>query len=540
MNSRIVTAVGVSVLSAGIMANSGGGAPVGAAVQTANVPAACSRLVGARLGSPHTEITAAEQITSPFAAPDNARSRGVSVDTPFCRVSGVARPTADSEIRFEVWLPPAEAWNGRFRGVGAGGSTGAISYGPMSTSVTDGYAVVATDNGHTSTSGFDGSWSLGHPQRVVDFGHRAQHEATVAGKAVTARYYGRAADYAYFVGCSQGGHHALMEAQRYPDDYDGIVAGAPANYWTGLMAGELWSGLASLHDPAGSLPDAKLPMLGAAVLAACDDVDGLADGLIDDPRKCDVDVAALECANGDDTDCLTAAEVEAVEKIYEGPRNPRTGERIYPGYPPGSEYFASPGGIGGWGPFWAGIAEPGGSSNDFMKYTVFRDPDYDVRTFDFDRDWALVNERQVADDTLASALNATDADLSPLDARGGKLLIYHGWADPLVTPYNTVDYYEEVVRSVGGRAEAEDFVRLFMAPGVGHCRGGAGPDRFDMPAALERWVEQGVAPDRITASHMTDGEVDRTRPLCPYPQVARWTGQGSIDEAANFRCVLPD
>ena len=393
MNSRIVTAVGVSVLSAGIMANSGGGAPAGAAVQTPNASDACSRLVGARLGSPHTEITAAEQIASPFAAPDNARSRGVSVDTPFCRVSGVARPTADSEIRFEVWLPPAEAWNGRFRGVGAGGSTGAISYGPMSTSVTDGYAVVATDNGHTSTSGFDGSWSLGHPQRVVDFGYRAQHEATVAGKAVTARYYGRAADYAYFVGCSQGGHHALMEAQRYPDDYDGIVAGAPANYWTGLMAGELWSGLASLHDPASNLPDDKLPMLGAAVLAACDEVDGLADGLIDDPRKCDVDVAALECANGDDTDCLTAAEVEAVEKIYEGPRNPRTGERIYPGYPPGSEYFASPGGIGGWGPFWAGIAEPGGSSNDFMKYTVFRDPDYDVRTFDFDRDWALVNEQ---------------------------------------------------------------------------------------------------------------------------------------------------
>ena len=174
-----------------------------------------------------------------------------------------------------------------------------------------------------------------------------------------------------------------------------------------------------------------------------------------------------------------------------------------------------------------------------MKYTVFRDPDYNVRTFDFDRDWALVNERQVADDTLASALNATDADLSPLESRGGKLLIYHGWADPLVTPYNTVDYYEDIVQSVGGRTETEAFVRLFMAPGVGHCRGGVGPDQFDMPAAIERWVEQGVAPDRITASHMTDGEVDRTRPLCPYPQVARWTGQGSIDEAANFRCVNP-
>ena len=429
----------------------------------------------------------------------------------------------------------------RFQGIGSGGSAGAIRYPQLASAVAGGYAAVATDNGHTSTSGFDGSWALGHPVRLVDFGYRAQHEATVAGKAITAAYYGRPADYAYFVGCSQGGHHALMEAQRYPDDYDGIVAGAPANYWIGLMTGELWSGLATTRDPAQDLPRAKLPVLGAAVMDACDALDGLVDGLIDDPRACDFDPGTLLCDAGDGTDCLTAGEVAAARAIYGGPTRPGTGERIFPGYALGSEHFEAPDGLGGWARYWSGVDKPGGSAIDFMRYSVFQDPDHDLRGFDFDADWDLANGRVIGtDETLGSALNAVDPDLAAFKAAGGRLISYHGWADALIPGQYAIDYYDSVIESMGGLAETTDFYRLFMAPGVAHCRGGPGPDRFDAVTALERWVEQGEAPDHLIAAKVVDGAVQRTRPLCPYPQVARYQGSGSIDDAASFACVDPD
>ena len=503
---------------------------------------ACAAIIGADLGLPHTTIAVAEEVTPPFTPPETFSSRGFTVENvSFCRVAGVSSPEAGSEIRFEVWLPPAEDWNGRFQGIGSGGSAGAIRYRQLAEAVAGGYAAVATDNGHTSTSGFDGSWSLGHPVRLIDFGYRAQHEATVAGKAVTRAYYGRDADFAYFVGCSQGGHHALMEAQRYPDDYDGIVAGAPANYWIGLMTAELWAGLATTRDPEQDLPRAKLPVLGAAVMAACDDVDGLEDGLIDDPRKCDFDPGVLLCDGDDAEDCLTAGQVAAARAIYAGPVRPSTGESLFPGYALGSEHFEAPDGLGGWARYWSGISEPGGSTGQFMKYSVFEDPDYDLKRFDFDADWDRANNRSLGnDETLASALNAIDPDLSAFKARGGKLISYHGWADALITGYYAVQYYESVLETMGGLDETTDFYRLFMAPGVAHCRGGPGPDRFDAVSALERWVEQGELPDRILASKVVDGEVRRTRPLCPYPQVARYDGTGSVDDASNFACVSPN
>ena len=503
---------------------------------------ACAAIAQASLGLPYTTITVAEDVTPPFTPPETFSSRGFTVeDVSFCRVAGLASPEAGSEIRFEVWLPPAGNWNGRFQGIGSGGSAGAIRYRQLAAAVAGGYAAVATDNGHTSASGFDGSWSLGHPVRLVDFGYRAQHEATVAGKAVTRAYYGRDADFAYFVGCSQGGHHALMEAQRYPDDYDGIVAGAPANYWTGLMTAELWAGLATTRVPGQDLPREKLPVLGAAVLAACDGLDGLEDGLIDDPRACDFDPGVLLCAGGDGADCLTAGQVAAARAIYAGPTRPGAGEPLFPGYALGSEHFESPDGLGGWARYWSGITEPGGSTAQFMKYSVFEDPDYDLERFDFDADWDRANDRSLGnDETLASALNAIDPDLSAFKASGGRLLGYHGWADPLITGHYAVQYYESVVAAMGGLEETTDFYRLFMAPGVAHCRGGPGPDRFDAVTALERWVEQGMAPDRLIASKIVDGEVRRTRPLCVYPQVARYDGSGSIDDAANFGCVNPE
>ncbi len=545
--SALLAAGSAAVLAAAGILGASGEAPAAAGASVAR-PAqaadACARIAGSALGLPHTSITVAEAVTPPFTPPETFSSRGFTVDdVSFCRVAGTSSPEAGSEIRFEVWLPPADAWNGRFQGIGSGGSAGAIRYPQLADAVRNGYAAVATDNGHTSTSGFDGSWSLGHPVRLVDFGYRAQHEATVAGKAVTRAYYGRPADHAYFVGCSQGGHHALMEAQRYPDDYDGIVAGAPANYWVGLMTGELWAGLATTRTPGQDLPREKLPLLGAAVLEACDAIDGLEDGLIDDPRACDFDPGVLECDGGDGADCLTAGQVAAARAIYAGPVRPSTGEQIFPGYPPGSEWFEAPDGRGGWGRYWAGIERPGGSTADFMRYSVFEDPDHDLTGFDFDDDWVLANNRPLgagADDTLGSALNAVDPDLSAFKARGGKLISYHGWADALITGYYAVEYYESVMAALGGPAETADFYRLFMAPGVAHCRGGPGPDRFDAVTALERWVEDGVAPDRMVASKVMDGEVTRTRPLCPYPQVARYTGSGSIDDAANFACVAPE
>ena len=503
---------------------------------------ACAAIAQASLGLPHTTITIAEDVAPPFTPPETFSSRGFTVDdVSFCRVAGVARPEAGSEIGFEVWLPHVAAWNGRFQGIGSGGSAGAIRYRQLAAAVAGGYAAVATDNGHTSTSGFDGSWSLGHPVRLVDFGHRAQHEATVAGKAVTRAYYGRNADYAYFVGCSQGGHHALMEAQRYPDDYDGIVAGAPSNYWIGLMTGELWAGLATTRDPAQDLPRDKLPVLGAAVLAACDAVDGLEDGLIDDPRACDFDPGVLACDGADRPDCLTDGQVAAARAIYAGPTRPATGEQIFPGYALGSEHFEAADGLGGWGRYWSGITEPGGSTADFMRYSVFEDPDYDLTRFDFDADWDLANNRPLGnDETLGSALNAIDPDLSAFKAGGGRLISYHGWADPLITGHYAVEYYESAVAAMGGLEETTDFYRLFMAPGVAHCRGGPGPDRFDAVPALERWVEEGVAPEQLIASKVVEGEVRRTRPLCVHPRVARYDGSGSIDDAGSFSCMSPN
>lgn len=332
--SALLTAGAAAVLGGMAVPGASGGASAARPIQVAD---ACARIAVASLGLPYTTITVAEAVAPPFTPPETFSSRGYTVDdVSFCRVAGTSRPEAGSEIRFEVWLPAADAWNGRFQGIGSGGSAGAIRYPQLAAAVRNGYAAVATDNGHTSDSGFDGSWSLGHPVRLVDFGYRAQHEATVAGKAVTGAYYGREADYAYFVGCSQGGHHALMEAQRYPDDYDGIVAGAPANYWIGLMTGELWAGLATTKDPAQDLPREKLPLLGAAVLEACDAIDGLEDGLIGDPRACDFDPGVLECAGADGADCLTAGQVAAARAIYGGPVRPSTGEQLFPGYPLGS------------------------------------------------------------------------------------------------------------------------------------------------------------------------------------------------------------
>lgn len=494
------------------------------ALRAAAPPADCSALVA--LTIPDITVNAATTVAAGGFTPPNAQ---LAMTVPaFCRVEATARPTSDSEIKFEVWIPPAEAWNGKFQGVGNGGYQGSISYAAMATALRRGYATASTDTGHT---GDDVIFGQGHPEKVIDFGHRAIHVMTTAAKLIVRNATGRFAERSYFVGCSSGGHQALSEAQRYPDDYDGIVAGAPANDRIRQTFGFLGSWLAT-HGPDGTplLTQPKLAMITTAAVAACDATDGLKDGLIGDPRRCRFDPAALACqAGADEASCLTPPQVTAVQRMYEGTRNPRTGQLIYTGWPRGSESFGDAA-IQGWRQYITEAREP--SRAGVFKYFLFHNPALDFRTVDFDRDLAYA-EQQIPH------LAAVDTNLAPFKRRGGKLLVYTGWADPVVPPQTAVAYYEGVMKAMGGLAPTQAFFRLFMAPGMGHCAGGPGPNQFDALGALEQWVEKGEAPNQLLATHSTAGKVDRSRPLCAYPNVARYRGKGSIDEAASFACVAP-
>jgi feruloyl esterase len=384
---------------------------------------------------------------------------------------------------------------------------------------TRGYATASTDTGH---KGGRGAFALGHPEKLTDFAHRAVHEMSVKAKALITAYYDSAPRHSYWNGCSSGGKQGLKEAQRYPDDYDGIISGAPANYWTHLMSADLWLGLTTLKNTASYIPKEKYPMITRAVPAACDALDGIKDGLLDDPRKCRFDPSTLLCPGAEDENCLTAAQVEAAKKIYAPARNPATGAVIFPGLQPGSEMA------------WATVAggpEPFSIPLDHFRYVVYENPQWDWRSFDLVRDAGLADEKD------RGLLNATDPNLKAFKARGGKLLMYHGWNDTLIAPENSINYYDSVLAAMGPKQDG--FFRLFMAPGMLHCGGGPGPNQFDAVAALERWVEAGTPPDQIIASHVTQNRVDMTRPLCPYPQVAVWKGVGSTTDAASFVCREP-
>ncbi len=485
---------------------------------------------------PGVTISTAVRVEAGSWSLPNAAPGAAARDVPaFCRVAAVAWP----EVRFEAWLP--EQWNGKFMGVGNGGLAGTISYTQMLAPLRRGYAVASTDTGHQGSSMNDGSWAAGDMQRVVDFAYRGIHVTAQAAKAIAAYYYNAPIAHSYFEGCSQGGQQALMLAQRFPTDYDGIIAGDPANYWTHhYIGGHLWSALAM--EGGGFIPPAKLPAIGAAVDAACDALDGVRDGVLSDPRRCHFDPSTLACKGADSPTCLTDAQVAALRKLYDGLCDP-AGNLLYPGLLPGGEA-----GPGGWSNWVTGSA-PGQSQHaslgiPFMKYVVFEDPNWDFHTFRFTRSDGLDNDMDFTDAKLGSLFNAINPDLQDFRANGGKLIQYHGWADPDITPLNSINYYESVVRLIGegsnhGLRDTQEFYRLFMVPGMQHCRGGPGTDSFRMLDELERWVEKGIAPDRVGASHSANGKVDRTRPLCPYPMEAQWKGTGSTDDAANFVCALP-
>ena len=437
---------------------------------------------------------------------------------PFCRVMVTSKPTPDSDIKVEVWLPGAGEWNGKLLGTDNGGFSGAINYNALANAIAKGYAAVSTDTGH---SGDQMDFGIGHPEKIVDWAYRSIHEMTAIAKLVVEKAEGRAPARAYFSGCSTGGQQALSEAQRYPGDYDGIVAGDPGNNRINLIYGFLWSWLAT-HDTDGAaiLPSSKLPTLAKAAIAACDRRDGLEDGLISDPRACRFDPAVLAC-RGDETDaCLTPRQIDAARKVYAGAKT-RAGAVLYPGWVPGSE--------AGWGTYITNPKEP--VRLGLFTGWVFQDPSWDPRSFDWDKDVATVNAKY-------PFLSAMSTDYSAFKARGGKLIMYTGLADPVTSPFDTIAYYESVAKAMGGIEATKSFYRFFPAPGMAHCGGGAGPNTFDALAALQAWVENGTAPDAIPASHATNGQVDRTRPLCAFPAVARYSGTGSVDDAVNFSCVV--
>lgn len=460
----------------------------------------------------------------------------------FCRVVAEAKPNADSDIKIEVWMP-VTGWNGKLQGIGNGGFGGLIDDRQLGTSLSNGYAATATDAGHTG-SPVDAKWALGHPEKVVDFGHRGIHEMTRVAKEAVRAFYGKTPQHSYFAGCSDGGREALMEAQRYPADYDGILAGAPANYWTALLSTAAWDTQALTLDPASFIPSAKIPTIAAAVLAACDALDGVRDGILNDPRQCHFDPTSIQCKAGQDTDkCLTASQVSALKKIYAGPHDAR-GHEVFPGFLPGAEE-----GDGGWGTWITGPA-PLKSLMAFFAIGYFSNMVYEKSDWNY-KTFTLENGLTFADQKTAVVLNATEADLKLFKDRGGKLILYHGWEDPAIPAINTVNYYQSVVKKMG-QERTDSFLRLYMVPGMQHCDDGPGPNSFgqvgrlvsddpqhSVDAALEQWVENGTPPSTIIASKFAGDDKthpEMTRPLCAYPQTAKYKGSGDPNEAASFKC----
>ena len=478
--------------------------PAAAFAQQAPVaPAACEQLA-ASLKLPNTTVTAATVKAADAGLPAS------------CRVALTIRPSSDSDIKSEIWMPMT-GWNGKFLAVGNGAWGGSIQYAALADSLGRGYAAASTDTGHT---GADASFAMGHPERLIDFGYRSVHETAVQGKAAVQALYGTAPRLSYFNGCSGGGRQAFMAAQRYPGDFDGIVAGAPGYNRTDAAFQTVQMIQATHRTPASFIPANKYPAIRQAALNACDASDGLKDGLIGDPTACRFDPVVLACTGADHASCLTQPQIAAARMIY-APVRDAGGREISTGLEPGSEMF--------WGSVSGDSPHP--MYYDLLRFIVFKDPKWDYRTLD------VATHLDVARKADNGVLAAMSTDLAPFVSRGGRMLIYHGWEDQNIPPRSSVDYYTKLVSTMGRQVESA--VKLYMVPGMGHCGGGSGPNEFDMLAALDEWREHGRAPGTITASRVEEGRVTRTRPLCPYPQLAKYKGTGSIDAAENFSCAAP-
>ena len=507
-----------------------------AAMALGATPAAvdsCSNLISnASLRSlPGTTITSATVVSGAFTPPGGGQ--GIQGLPSFCRVAATLKPSPVSDVKIEVWLP-TEGWNQKLQAVGNGGLAGTISYAALAIAIKGGFASVSTDTGHIAS---DTTW-LHDEEKEKDYGYRAIHGMTVLAKVVAQQFYGSAAKRSYFNGCSTGGGQGFGEAQLYPEDYDGILAGAPQNYPTRLRAAAIWEFQVASNDAASKLPEAALSRVTAAVLKKCGGR-WSADGFLGDPQACRFDPKELVCkADQDPVTCLTAAQASAVQKIYEGVLDPKNKKQIWPGLLPGSEAPAGTGLVGWEAAAFTGQT-PFAPPAQFYSMGVFENPKLDFHTVDID-------------DAIQSAekkfpfINHTSTEIDAFTKHGGKLLMYHGWADPLISPLNTINYYGSLVKTMQLKShldnsdalkETQKSVLLFMVPGMGHCSGGPGPDTFDGIDVLDRWVDQDAAPARIVASHLTNGVPTMSRPLCPYPQEEQYTGSGDRSNASNWACT---
>jgi feruloyl esterase len=484
-----------------------------------------------------TVISAAEFIDASEAAPwtsPNGGGGSAAVTVPFCRVAGSVRPSSSSDIQFELWLPPTDAWNAKFAGTASGGSGGYINYRTVNQHLTMGYASVGHDNGHPNAQ-ID--FALNN-ERKIDFAYRAQHVVTLVGKEITKALYASAPRYAYYNGCSQSGHHGIMEMQRYPDDYDGIVAGAPASDWTGTLAAEANAALAQWSTPGAGIPRPLLAAAARKVLEICDGkegIDSVLDGVLDDPRRCDFDPASMQCGapGADPAACFTPPQVQALHTAFEG-RRKTSGELVALGYPVDA--------IGG-SSFPTNATSPDrpqGSWANHWRYAVLGNPGYDFTTFNWDTDVDYARGKE------GPTYDAINGDYSAFADRGGKLLMYHGWADSLIPATLTINAWDRMNAQMG-KAKVDSFARLFMVPGMDHCGGGSATSTFELMSSLANWVEQGIAPDGTNAGNTpvasraanpTAGVEARTRPLCPYPQVAKYKGAGDINASSSFVCAV--
>ncbi len=523
----------------------------------------CAALL--QLSLPHAAVTSAAVMDSGSFTDDTRAgepSQTYASLPAFCRVRGVSRPTSNSEIHFEIWLPEPQAWTGRLFMVGNGAYASYIYYAQMAQRIRAGAMAVATDGGHQG--GWDDlSFGVGHPEKIADFAGRAGHESVVAGKAAASAYFGSAPRYSYMCGCSTGGYQALTAAQRYPDDFDGLIAGDPGNNRSTLNMQFLWNYLAN-HRPGDDgtpiLSADDLVLLHEAVVNACDALDGVADGVINDPRDCKFDLQTLLCPRGQITKCLSRAQIDAARKIYQGPTDARTGQPIYPGFPFGSEGVATRNekGFPGWSAYWADQAHPNQPSRtDFFRLWVFEDPKWDWWHFNWGSDVDFVHAK------MAETFDANSTDLSAFKAHGGKLIMFMGWSDPVGTPFEAINYYEHVQARAAGTTESarrtatQSFLRLYMIPGMAHCAEGEGAVNFstatrdstppvsdathDMAAALQEWVEKGTPPQALIATKYAEGDAHKIafqRPLCVFPGVAKYRG-GPTDRAESFACELP-
>lgn len=492
----------------------------------------CAQLAGAAL--PQGKVTAATLVPAgefklaPTAGgpPPGVAASSFKTLPAFCRIEATLTPTPDSDIKVEVWMP-ASGWNGKFVGIGNGVWAGSISYFQLGEPLSRGYAVAATDTGHVG-NGLTADWAVGHPEKLTDFGYRAVHDMTVAAKAAVTDFYGQGPKMSLWNSCSTGGRQGLMEAFRFPEDYDAISAMAPANPMTDLMTQSLWTGYQAVRAPGAGLSPAKLAVLHKAYVAQCDELDGLKDGIVSNPQACRFDPAVVACKAGDAADCLTAEQVETMRAVYAGVRDPKTGKQLLPGFPPGSEMqlialMSAP--------------EPFPVATSYMRLLVFgSDKGWNFKDFDYASDTAKARAFG------AQQLDVPPTGLGPFFARGGKLLLSHGWTDGLIPANNTVAFYGKLSSALSPK-QAKDQLRLFMVPGMNHCSGGEGPSAIDTLATIDAWAAGGNAPERLIAARLPGGpgpqQQPMTRPLCPYPATDRYKGEGPTDQADSFACAAP-